>query len=68
MTAKRRPKRRPPALTDPTVAIDGQQLYRIDGIWCASTQAHTWESAAWLRTVTTHQLLDHIHQLEQGTP
>jgi len=67
MTRRRRtPPFRNPNLLDPQVIVNGYELRRIDGLWCARTRGGTWRSAAWLGVVTVDSLLDHLY--EQETP
>lgn len=47
-------QRRPEA----AITLDGRELRRYDGVWCAQTRAGAWRSARWLGTVTLAQALD----------
>lgn len=55
---------RNPELFDPSLTLDGRQLFKIDGTWCAETRAGTWRPAQWLGSVSVGQLLDHLHRLQ----
>lgn len=54
----------PPAAVDlltPTVNVADQTFAKIDGQWCAQTQAGTWRPVRWLHgAALADQLLDHL--------